>query len=132
MRPRRAIPLHPGSVGLRIRKPGLPGPAAECFEFSSFSPRRAARVLMPASIHATLSIESASPYPFPGGAGRGCGRVAAPMAERAESEFATAGISWLSSKREGATDENHRHEPRDERAYSGMGRICRQQDVLRA
>src|SRR5262249_14484095 len=38
MRPHRAGLLRPSSVGLRIRKPGLPMPAAEWFEFSSFSP----------------------------------------------------------------------------------------------
>src|SRR5215467_16151720 len=38
MRPHRATLLRPSSVGLRIRKPGLPMPAAEWFEFSSFSP----------------------------------------------------------------------------------------------
>src|SRR5215467_13994757 len=38
MRPHPAGLLRPSSVGLRIRKPGLPMPAAEWFEFSSFSP----------------------------------------------------------------------------------------------
>ena len=32
----------------------------------------------------------------------------------------------------GLTDEDHRHEPRHERAHARLGRICRQQDVLRA
>src|SRR5262245_47528255 len=54
MRPHPSALLRPSSVGLRIRKPGLPMPAAEWFEFSSFSPKRAARVLMPSSICATL------------------------------------------------------------------------------
>src|SRR5262249_61490802 len=38
MRPHRAGLLRPNSVGLRIRKLGLPMPAAEWFELSSFSP----------------------------------------------------------------------------------------------
>src|SRR5215472_17400307 len=38
MRPHRATLLRSSSFGLRIRKPGLPMPAAEWFEFSSFSP----------------------------------------------------------------------------------------------
>src|SRR5262245_5910072 len=38
MRPHRATLLRSSSFGLRIRKPGLPMPEAEWFEFSSFSP----------------------------------------------------------------------------------------------
>src|SRR5262245_39506066 len=38
MRPHPAGLLRPSAVGLRIRKPSLPMPAAEWFEFSSFSP----------------------------------------------------------------------------------------------
>ena len=38
MRPHPAGLLRSSSVGLRIRKLGLPMPAAEWFEFSSFSP----------------------------------------------------------------------------------------------
>src|SRR5215470_4764579 len=38
MRLHRAALLRPRSVGLRIRKPGLPIPAVEWFQFSSCSP----------------------------------------------------------------------------------------------
>src|SRR5499426_4581342 len=51
---------------------------------------------------------------------------------REESEYAKLDVSWLPNKSEEETDENHRYEPRDERAHSGMGRICGQQNVLRA
>src|SRR5215831_6227158 len=67
MRPHPSALLRPSSVGLRIRKPGLPMPAAEWFEFSSFSPKRATRVLIPRqsarhyrsrALHLSLSAEA--------------------------------------------------------------------------
>src|SRR5215831_17602300 len=67
MRPRRAALPRPSLVGLRIRKPGLPMPAAEWFEFSSFSPKRAAacscrrhstRGYRSKALHLSLSAEA--------------------------------------------------------------------------
>src|SRR5215510_12825960 len=78
--------LAPRSVVPRSQKPGLPIPAAECFEFSSFSPGRQLVLVRSSSfptLRRRLSIESASPYPFRARAGRGCHRLCGNMVERA-------------------------------------------------